>query len=239
MLITAPTVGQVLAYDAVNGRWINDDGGGGPGAMRPLSVWVNPTNVNAEGIDLPATIDHRVLIRVAGSLSWGQVTGLAMTDGAAYSVMGRSTGTAGPVADIAAAVNTTLRRAATGDLGFGKITLAHIDSGQTDGGWVMTTDGVGAPQWNRTLTLGKGAGTPVSVQGAIVVVISNNGDYAKISSGGIELFRRSVSTVTPLVKLDLNAYGAWTVAKAMGIREVDVCENGIPKKMLVLASATF
>ena len=239
VLITAPTVGQVLAYDAVNGRWINDDGGGGPGAMRPLSVWVNPTNVNAEGIDLPATIDQRVLIRVAGSLSWGLVTRSALTDGTAYSVMGRSTGTAGPVADIAAAVNTTLRRGATGDLSFGKITLAHIDSGQTDGGWVMTTDNVGAPQWNRTLTLGKGAGTPVSVQGAIVVVISNNGDYAKISSGGIELFRRSVSTVTPLVKLDLNAYGAWTVAKAMGIREVDVCENGIPKKMLVLASATF
>ena len=239
VVITTPTVGQVLAYDAVNGRWINDDGGGGPGTMRPLSVWVNPTNANAEGTDLPAGIDNRALLRVAGTIAWTQVNRQTLTDGSPYSVIGRATATSGPVADITADVSTVLRRGVSGDLAFGKIVSAHIDSGLTDDGWVLTTGPIGQLLWARTVTLGKGAGTPASVQGALVVVISNTGDYAKISSAGIELFRRSVSTVTPLVKLDLNAYATWTVAKAMGIREIDVCDNGVAKKMLVLGSAAF
>jgi hypothetical protein len=239
VLITAPTVGQVLAYDAVNGRWINDDGGGGPGAMQPLSVWVNPTAVNAEGIDLPATVADRVLGRGFSTLQWMQVSRSMLANGLAFSVIGRSAATDGPVTDLVATPNSVLRRNALGQFGFAKITILEIDSQQSDGGYVLTSGSGGQPVWSRNQTLGSGAGTATSIQGSLVVVISNNGDYARISSAGIELFRRSISTVTPLVKLDLNAYGAWTTAKAMGIREIDVCDNGIPKKMLVLASAAY
>jgi hypothetical protein len=239
VLITAPTVGQVLAYDAVNGRWINDDGGSGPGVMRPNSVWVNPTTANAEGTDLPATAPNRVLARAAGNLQWTTVARAMLTDGVAFSVIGRAGATDGPVADLVATPNSVLRRNALGEFGFAKITALEIDSQQSDSGYVLTSGFAGQAAWSRNQTLGSGAGSATSIQGSLVVVISNNGDYAKISSAGIELFRRSVSTITPLVKIDLNAYGAWTTAKAMGIREIDVCENGVPRKMLVLASAAY
>jgi len=239
VLITAPTVGQVLAYDAVSGRWINDDGGGGPGTMQPYSVWVNPTNANADGIDLPASATNRVLARGLGNLQWTQVSRPMLADGLAFSVIGRAGATDGPVADLVATPNSVLRRNALGEFGFAKITVLEIDSQQVDSGFVLTSGFGGQPAWNRNVALGSGAGSATSIQGSLIVVISNNGDYAKISSAGIELFRRSVSTVTPLVKLDLNAYAPWTTAKAMGIRAIDVCENGVPKKMLVLASATF
>jgi hypothetical protein len=239
VLITAPTVGQVLAYDAVNGRWINDEGGGGPGVMRPNSVWVNPTSANAEGTDLQATVANRVLGRAAGNLLWTTVTRSMLSDGVAFSVIGRAGATDGPVADLVATPNSALRRNALGEFGFAKITVLEIDSQQSDSGYVLTSGFGGQPAWSRNQTLGSGAGTATSIQGSLVVVISNNGDYARISSAGIELFRRSVSTVTPLLKLDLNAYGTWTTAKAMGIREIDVCDNGVAKKMLVLASAAY
>jgi hypothetical protein len=207
--------------------------------MRPNSVCVNPTNVNAEGIDLQATVANRVLGRAAGNLQWTMVTRNMMSDGLAFSVIARAGATDGPVADLVATPNSVLRRNALGEFGFAKITVLEIDSQLSDSGYVLTSGFGGQPTWSRNQTLGSGAGTASSIQGSLVVVISNNGDYAKISSAGIELFRRSVSAITPLVKIDLNSYGAWTTAKAMGIREIDVCENGVPKKMLVLASAAY
>jgi hypothetical protein len=243
VVITAPTVGQVLAYDALNGRWINDEpGGGGGGDIGPMpaaSVWANPTTDTAEGIAFTTAQDNRVLVKNLGQLFWMQVPRAALSNGAAYSVIGRAGSTLGPVADLTADLNTVLRRGASGDLGFGKIGMVFLESGQADDGWALTTGIMGQLQWTRTPTLGKGAGSSTSVAGALTVVISATGDYAKISSAGIELYRRSVSTTQPLVKLDLNAYASWTTAKAMGIREIDVCLDGVGKKMLVLASAPY
>ena len=189
--------------------------------------------------DARVLANNQLLGRVANSLHWTQVTRPMLADGFGCSVLARASEIDGPLADLTADPNTALRRGGSGDLAFGKLGLPHLDSGQSDDGWVMTTGFSGEWQWNRTLNLGKGAGTATSVQGALVVVISNTGDFVRISSAGIEIFRRSVSTGVPMVKLDLNAVSGWTMQKALSLREIDVCDNGVAKKMLVLASAPY
>jgi hypothetical protein len=238
--ITAPTVGQVLAYDALNDRWVNDDpAGGGPGTMQPLSVWVNATTENADGTDLAAAADNRVLARIGGTIAWTQVNRPALADGAANSVMGRSGGVPGPVTDLVAGANTVLRRTGFGDLGFGKITLAHLESGVSDDGWAMIATTGGFPQWSRSVTLGKNAGVSGATAGSLIVVMAGTGDYVHIGANGIQMYRPSVSAGQALVRIDLNSYPSWTPAKALAIREIDVCENGVARKMLVLASGAY
>ncbi len=238
--ITAPTVGQVLAYDALNEQWINDDpAGGGPGTMQPLSVWVNATTENADGTDLAASVDNRVLARIGGTIAWTQVNRASLADGAANSVLGRSGGVPGPVSDLVAGTNTVLRRTGFGDLGFGKITLAHLESGVSDDGWVMIATAGGSPQWSRAVTLGKNPGVSGATAGSLVVVLAGTGDYVHIGTNGIQMYRPSVSAGQALVRIDLNSYSTWTPAKALAIREIDVCENGVARKMLVLGSGTY
>jgi hypothetical protein len=181
---------------------------GGPGEMARTSVWANATGQIADGAALAATQDNQVLLRVSGKLTW-----------------------------LTAESDSVLRLSPFG-LGFGKINAAYVDSGQTQEGWVFTVSHTGIAEFSRNLTLGQGAGKLTSTPGRLTVTQNAVGDYATISNTGIELFRRSVSTI-PMVKIDLNSYSAWSNLRTMSIREIDVCDGGRPKKMLVLASQPF
>jgi hypothetical protein len=181
---------------------------GGPGVMARTSVWANATGQIADGAALAATQDNQVLLRVSGKLTW-----------------------------LTAESDSVLRLSPFG-LGFGKINSAYVDSGQTQEGYVFTVSQTGTAEFSRNLTLGQGWGKLTSTPGRLTVTLNAVGDYASITNNGIELFRRSVSTI-PMVKIDLNSYSAWSNFRTMSIREIDICDGGRPKKMLVLASPPF
>jgi hypothetical protein len=77
------------------------------------------------------------------------------------------------------------------------------------------------PSWLRDIKLGMGEGTGTSEQGSVIVVISDDGDYVKISSTGVEYFDRSLSTGTPKIKLDLSTGG---VKRYDGTSTFDSCD---------------
>lgn len=91
------------------------------------------------------------------------------------------------------------------------------------------------------LVLGIGALTGTSTQGLLGVVKSNDGDYIKLSSGGIEIFDRSVSASTALIKIDVGHASLTSTARQLNVREVYVCDSstGTVKTMMLVGSAAY
>jgi hypothetical protein len=113
----------------------------------------------------------------------------------------------------------------------------------TDGGFVYASNST-TPfpgEWTKTLDLGTGQRTASATVGAIDVSISTDGDAVLISDAadGIEIYDRSVSTTTPLIKISLGHASLNATGRQLAVREIDVCDAGTAKKMLVLASATY
>jgi hypothetical protein len=77
--------------------------------------------------------------------------------------------------------------------------------------------------------------------GAIDVSISTDGDAVLISDAadGIEIYDRSVSTTTPLIKISLGHASLNATGRQLAVREIDICDAGTAKKMLVLGSSPY
>ena len=125
------------------------------------------------------------------------------------------------------------------------------------------------PKWMRDVALGQGQRTATAEVGSLDIAISTDGDAVRISDAedGVAIYDRSVSTTVPVTKIKTDATvtlgntsvaGSITIGnstsataivisptlvtttgKALSIREIDVCDAGVAKKMLVLASAPY
>jgi hypothetical protein len=125
------------------------------------------------------------------------------------------------------------------DVATRKLKIGGVDVEQTDQGWVIVTNTDGTPVATRNPTFGKGEGVTSATRGSLKVVLSTDGDYIVIDDNLVAIYKRSISTETPMIKIDLDDVASWSTGKAMSIREVDVCDGGAAKKMLILASAPY
>lgn len=87
--------------------------------------------------------------------------------------------------------------------------------------------------------LGIDPGSGTRTVSDLKIVVSTDGDYVKISSVGIEYYDASISTSIPMIKLAVGSGTLNATARALTIREIDVCDAGVMKKMQVLASAPY
>jgi hypothetical protein len=113
----------------------------------------------------------------------------------------------------------------------------------TDGGFVFASNST-TPfpgEWTKTLDLGTGQRTATATVGALDIAISTDGDAVLINDAadGIEIYDRSVSTTTPLIKISLGHASLNATGRQLAVREIDVCDAGVAKKMLVLASTPY
>ena len=134
--------------------------------------------------------------------AWETLTPTHLSTTAGFAIWAKATTAGGAMTELTAANDTVLWKDGAGNLAFAKVKWAAIDSTQTDAGWAVVTDASGVLTTTRDQTLGKGAGLATSTQGSKIVVVSSDGDYVKISSGGIEYFDRSSDTTTPAIELD-------------------------------------
>lgn len=102
------------------------------------------------------------------------------------------------------------------------------------------------PKWLRDIILGQGQGVASSTAGRMRIVCGTDGDYIDLgvasTTARIAMFDRSVSTSVPLVDIDLSGVtptGGWATTKKLKLKEVDVCDSGTAKKMLILASDPY
>lgn len=102
------------------------------------------------------------------------------------------------------------------------------------------------PKWLRDVKLGQGEGAASSTAGRMRIVCGTDGDYIDLgvasTTARIAMFDRSVSTSVPLVDIDLSGVtptGGWSTTKKLKLKEVDVCDSGTAKKMLILASDPY
>jgi hypothetical protein len=98
-----------------------------------------------------------------------------------------------------------------------------------------------AGEWTRSQSLGRGQRTSSADVGSLDVAISTDGDAVRISDAedGIAIYDRSVSNTTPLIKIALGNAALNATGRALEVREIDICDGGAPKKMLVLASVPY
>jgi hypothetical protein len=178
--------------------------------------------------------------------------------GTAYTLFGRATGTAGLPAGIAAAEATVMQRGVGGNLAFSTtIVLGKAGSGGSLGGWKVNASTSGtASEWENSgstnsLTAKYNGTTVLDVKAGSTqqIVLKNTsgtaGTTIQIDWSGnsprLQMFRPDISTTTPLLDINLATAptGGWTTAKAVTLREIDVCDAGTAKKMLIMASAPF
>ena len=96
-------------------------------------------------------------------------------------------------------------------------------------------------EWTKTLDLGTGQRTATATVGSLDTAISTDGDAVLISDAadGIEIYDRSVSASTPLIKISLGHASLNATARQLAVREIDVCDGATAKKMLVIGSAPY
>jgi hypothetical protein len=98
-----------------------------------------------------------------------------------------------------------------------------------------------AGEWTRSQSLGRGQRTSSADVGSLDVAISTDGDAVLIGDAvdGIAVYDRSVSTSVPVIKIALGNAALNATGRALEVREIDVCDGGTAKKMLVLCSVPY
>lgn len=115
-----------------------------------------------------------------------------------------------------------------------------------DEGTILSSDGTD-PSWTKTVELGTSA-----AGGATLKVNFAAGKYVEISATGVVTIFQSATAkveVDASAKVTITYPSSNTVtfdsadfvgtSKAVKLREIDVCDAGVAKKMLILASATY
>jgi hypothetical protein len=180
-------------------------------ASTPRSVLGNPTDSAAVPEAIAATDNNQILVSTTDSLEW---LAAPSTSGQVLTFTSGALAWATPAAGLPAVTTSNAGSA------------LNVSTG---GAWQVT----------RSVLLGKDELTASSIQGLLGVVKSNDGDYIKLSSAGLEIFDRSVSTGTALIRLDIGHASLNATGRALSVREIDVCDAGVAKKMLILASAPY
>jgi hypothetical protein len=195
-----------------------------------LSVVGNSTNTAGSINAIAAAAADTLLGRRGTTLTWAKVAKAEMADAVATSVIGRSANSTGVTADIAASADGQILVRASAALSW--LTAPTVD------GQVLTRTGAGTLAWQAPAS-----GLPAAPSGA-GWVLSHNGtsaswdqtvDLGNTSAAGSLTIANSTSTSAIVLATTLiNAAG-----KIMSVREIDVCDAGVAKKMLVLASAPY
>jgi hypothetical protein len=215
------TIGTVVRPDATT--WVKSQADTAANAI-VAGIVVSVPHANAFVVAFPGTY-----VRGLSSLTQGSVHYLSAT-------------TAGALVTTAPAIAVPVLLADSASTG---VTMAAwpgggIPAAAGDGfAYVTKSDGTG--EWAKTVDLGTGHRTATATVGAIDVAISTDGDSVLISDAadGIEIYDRSVSTTVPLIKVSLGHASLNATGRALSVREIDVCDGGTAKKMLVLASAPY
>lgn len=229
-----------------------------------LSVVGNATNTTGSINAIAAGSSDTLLGRRGASLTWAKIstneindaaiTKAKMENGAAVSVIGRSVNSSGVTADIPASSNDTVlgRRSNTltwakvsanemADIaGFSVIGRSNNTTGTPHAISSTYTDGValccvgGSLNFTNDVRIGKSVDLDgyLTIQGkttSTVMQLTSSGSNATITIGNST--SSSAITISPSL---IN-----TTGKVMSIREIDVCDAGVAKKMLVLASAPY
>lgn len=237
VLIEGPTVGQVLVFNSALGVWQNDDPPeGGSGTLRGLSVLANAGLTPAPGDGLVAAQDFQVLHRVGATLRFDLLPRASLAPGEPCSVVGRAVATPGPLIDIPAGADDQVLLRLRGvlrwlgtvpRLRFGGEVGALVQFVAASGAVTHEYDGTGNASW-RQLPAGR------------TRFMLNATDFWEVSAAGtvLTIAATVAGALRHRVVLDaaLRLGGA---ARTIALREIDICDNGVARKMAVLASEPY
>lgn len=156
------------------------------------------------------------------------------------SVLGVAGGSAAVPAPIVATADGQVLQRLSGTLQFAAFSgLPAVTA--ADEGKMLWVTAAGAWQASRDVYLGDNPLTASSVQGSFGVVVSNDGDYIKTSSAGLEFFDRSVSTTIPLIKIALGHASLNATGRQIAVGEAHVCDpaSGTVKTIMLLRSDAY
>jgi hypothetical protein len=180
----------------------------------------------------------------------------------ANTLIGRSSATAGVIGAIGASVGvsaaegTVMQRAVGGNLAFAT-TIVLGKAAATLGGWkVNASTTATASEWEasgttNSLTAKYNGTTVLEVKaGSTQQIVCKNtsgtaGTTIQIDWSGnsprLQMFRPDISTTVPMLDINLATAptGGWTTAKAVTLREIDVCDSGTAKKVMRMESAPY
>ncbi|MBA2481223.1 MAG: hypothetical protein H0V44_11220 [Planctomycetes bacterium] len=235
--VVSPTIGQVLVWNATLGVWQNDDPADVTGLMAARSVWANPTGAPAEGVSVTAGADNQVLMRVSGTLQFAALTPASWGDRLSCSVIGRSSINPGPAADIQAPSNDSVLMRVTDTLQW-LTTVPRMKFGNSPTGSIEFINSGGFVS-HEYISLNTSQAWKQHNNGRTRFYY-NGSDYWEISANGqtIELSGWVSGTIRHRISLNANA-NLGGASRTLSLREIDVCENGIAKRMAVLASAPY
>jgi hypothetical protein len=243
---------------ANNGGLLSKDGAGliEVDGGTALSVVGNATNTAGSINAIAAASADTVLGRRGTSLTWAKVARAEQADGSACSVVGRAANSAGVVADIAAASDNLILGRRSSVLTWAKVARAEQADGSAcsvvgraaNSAGVLaditaSADGQVLQRLSGTVQFAAFSGLPTAPSGA-GWALTHNGTSASWSqtptlgntsaAGSLTISNTTSASAIVLATTLINAAG-----KVMSVREIDVCDGGVAKKMLVLASAPY
>lgn len=150
--------------------------------------------------------------------------------GKALSVLGRSANTDGDPAPIeAGSDNFVLGRRS------GALTFAKVERGELADGTACTVIGRSANSTGAVADIAGAANQVLACTGTPALAFSRTIVLGDTSNAGSVTIGNSTSATAIVISPSLiNAAG-----KVMSVREIDVCDAGVAKKMLILASAPY
>ena len=242
---TLPSVDeQVLMYNLPLTKWepitlLTNDGGlvsrsaGGlveVAGGTALSVVGNATNTTGSINAIAAASANTLLGRRGTTLTWAKVAKAEMADAVGVSVIGRSANSTGVVADITAGADDTVLTRLSGTLSFSGVSRAAMASGTA-----CTVIGRSANSTGAVADIAGVANQVLACNGTPALAFSRTITLGDTTNAGSLTIGNTTSASAVVISPTLvNAVG-----KILSIREIDVCDAGVAKKMLVLASAPY
>lgn len=204
------------------------------------SVIGRAANSTGAVADIAAAADDRVLMRASATLSFAQVTRAALVSGVGTSVIGRSANTTGVVADIAAGADDTVLGRRSGALTFAKIATAEITDANVTKAKIENS-GACSVVGRSANSSGVVADISAAADGTVLQRLSSALSFVRdmilgttSNAGSITIANATSATAIVISPTLVTAAG-----KVMSVREIDVCDSGVAKKMLVIASVPY
>lgn len=205
-----------------------------PQVTYPISIANGGTGQTTQQAAIDAlagavTIDL-ALVGNGTHVALGRVTRNTLSDGSACSVIGRSASSSGVVADISAGSN---------DLVFGRrsnaLTWAKVAKAEMADASATSVIGRSANSTGVTADISGAANQVLACNSAPALVFSRTITLGDTSNAGSLTIGNTTSASAIVISPTL----VTTAGKILSIREIDVCDAGVAKKMLVLASAPY
>ncbi|MBA3846792.1 MAG: hypothetical protein H0X45_09125, partial [Planctomycetes bacterium] len=233
--IAGASDGQALVFSG--GAWRNGAGSGGAPTLQPHSVLANPTAVAALGVSVAAADDHRLLMRLGGAIQFARATRASLEPGQACSVLGNVSAFSGDVVDIAAQVDDVVLMRANATLQWAE-TITRMRFGGASNGLVrfINSGGVASHEYEAVNTVQAWK----QLANGRTRFYWNPTDFWEIRASGatIEIGGYIGGTQRHRIVLDASLPLGGS-NRTLSLREIDVCEGGVAKKMTILASAAY